>query len=55
MTEPADEVTSCPRGHADTTRVFTAVAVGSGTRSGPARTATAPAAGGGCCGGGCCG
>ena len=37
----------CPQGHAETTRVFTPVAVGG--------AAAAPAAGGGCCGGGCCG
>jgi putative FmdB family regulatory protein len=37
----------CPDGHAQTTRVFTAVAVGGA--SAPAPT------GGGCCGGGCCG
>lgn len=37
----------CPQGHAETSRVFTAVAVGSG--AGDAQPA------GGCCGGGCCG
>jgi putative FmdB family regulatory protein len=39
----------CPQGHAETSRVFTPVAVGG--------SAAAPAAagGGGCCGGGCCG
>ena len=41
----------CPQGHADTSRVFTPVAVGGG-----APAAAAPAApSGGCCGGGCCG
>ncbi len=42
--------TPCPDGHADTSRVWSPVAVGSG--------APAPAGaggGGGCCGGGCCG
>jgi putative FmdB family regulatory protein len=38
---------TCPDGHAETSRVFTPVAVGG--------TAAAPAASGGCCGGGCCG
>ena len=38
----------CPQGHAETSRLFTPVAVGG--------SAAAPApAGGGCCGGGCCG
>ena len=41
----------CPQGHAETSRVFTPVAVG-GAASGGA--AEAPASGG-CCGGGCCG
>ncbi|TCJ38554.1 MULTISPECIES: zinc ribbon domain-containing protein [unclassified Parafrankia] len=47
----------CPAGHAETSRVFSAVAVSRGA-SAPAM-ATAPATGGGgggaCCGGGCCG
>lgn len=38
---------ACPQGHAETSRVFTAVSVGG--------TAPAPAPAGGCCGGGCCG
>ncbi|MDP3714424.1 MAG: zinc ribbon domain-containing protein [Mycobacteriales bacterium] len=38
---------SCPDGHTDCSRVFTAVAVGG--------SAAAPAPAGGCCGGGCCG
>jgi putative FmdB family regulatory protein len=39
---------TCPQGHAETSRVFTPVAVGAG--------ASAPVPqGGGCCGGGCCG
>ena len=43
-----DAAAPCPQGHPDTSRVFTAVAVGG--------AAPAPAgAGGGCCGGGCCG
>lgn len=44
--EPATAV-ACPQGHEETSRVFTAVAVGG--------TAAAPAPAGGCCGGGCCG
>jgi len=47
--EYADVPTSCPSGHLETTRVFTAVAVGG------ASPAPAAAGGGGCCGGGCCG
>lgn len=39
----------CPSGHAETSRVFTPVAVGGGGSAAPAP------AGGGCCGGGCCG
>jgi putative FmdB family regulatory protein len=38
---------ACPQGHAETSRVFTPVAVGG--------TAAAQAPSGGCCGGGCCG
>ena len=49
LTEP-DTPAACPQGHADTSRVFTAVAV-AGSDGAPA--AAAPA--GGCCGGGCCG
>ena len=52
LSEPATEV-SCPAGHADTARVFTAVAVGGRAGSGPAPV-TPAAAGGACCGGGCC-
>lgn len=46
LDEP-DAPVPCPQGHADTGRVFTAVAVGG------ASAAAAPS--GGCCGGGCCG
>lgn len=51
LDEPVTTV-PCPAGHRETSRVFTAVAVGGSTTAGPA-----PAAGpaGGCCGGGCCG
>ena len=42
----------CPQGHAETSRVFTPVAVGGAVSGGAAE---APASGGGCCGGGCCG
>ncbi|WP_131744974.1 zinc ribbon domain-containing protein [Frankia sp. Cppng1_Ct_nod] len=57
ITEPAAVTTPCPGGHADTSRVFTAVAVtrgGSSTAAFSAPSASAPA-GGACCGGGCCG
>lgn len=41
---------SCPEGHGDVVRVWSAVSVGG------LATSTAPAAAsGGCCGGGCCG
>ncbi|HET9901938.1 MAG TPA: zinc ribbon domain-containing protein [Actinomycetes bacterium] len=48
--------TPCPRGHEDTTRVFTAIALG-GRAGSPAsgRDAAPPNPGAGCCGGGCCG
>jgi putative FmdB family regulatory protein len=52
VTEEALEV-RCPTGHADVTRLWSAVALG-GAKSGTA-AAPAPAASGGCCGGGCCG
>ncbi len=54
---------ACPSGHAETSRVFTPVAVGGAVRGavggavpgrGGGSAAPAPA-GGGCCGGGCCG
>jgi putative FmdB family regulatory protein len=45
----AEVAVACPDGHADASRVFTAVAVG-GTAGAPSSPA-----GGGCCGGGCCG
>ncbi|HEU5333795.1 MAG TPA: zinc ribbon domain-containing protein [Actinocrinis sp.] len=41
---------SCPDGHDDTVKLFSAVAVSTGAVS----SAPAPRAGGGCCGGGCC-
>jgi putative FmdB family regulatory protein len=50
LDEP-EQAVPCPGGHAETSRVFTAVAVGGS--SSPA--SAAPAAAGGCCGGGCCG
>ena len=55
--EYPDVPTSCPSGHLETSRVFTAVAVGGavGRAVGGASRAPAPAGGGGCCGGGCCG
>ncbi|MFG1923806.1 FmdB family zinc ribbon protein [Cryptosporangium sp. NPDC048952] len=48
--ESSPSVVPCPAGHADTSRVFSAVAVGGGAS---APMTAAPAAGG-CCGGGCC-
>jgi putative FmdB family regulatory protein len=50
--EEPETAVPCPAGHPETSRVFTAVAVG-GTAGGTA--AGAPAPSGGCCGGGCCG
>ncbi|MFD0029269.1 zinc ribbon domain-containing protein [Streptomyces sp. NPDC127172] len=47
---PAD----CPRGHDDTVKLLSTVAVG-GTASGSAPARPAGGGGGGCCGGGCCG
>lgn len=46
--EEPETAVACPDGHAQTSRVFTAVAVGGSA-------APAPSGGGGCCGGGCCG
>jgi putative FmdB family regulatory protein len=40
----------CPEGHADVSRVWSAVSVG-----GLATASVAAPSGGGCCGGGCCG
>ncbi|OHV35809.1 MULTISPECIES: FmdB family zinc ribbon protein [Pseudofrankia] len=48
---PASAV-SCPAGHAETSRVFAAVAVSRGV-SAPMRAPIPTAGGGGCCGGGC--
>lgn len=55
MSESVVGAVTCSRGHEDTTRVFSAVAVGG--RAAPIGSAapSAPSAGGGCCGGGCCG
>ncbi|WP_084702006.1 FmdB family zinc ribbon protein [Cryptosporangium arvum] len=49
--ESTPSVVLCPAGHAATSRVFSAVAVGGGASA----PAPAGSAGGGCCGGGCCG
>jgi putative FmdB family regulatory protein len=51
LDEPETAV-PCPQGHAQTSRIFTAVAVGGTSASAGARP---QAAAGGCCGGGCCG
>ncbi|MCK9875627.1 zinc ribbon domain-containing protein [Frankia sp. Ag45/Mut15] len=59
MTEPAPDGVLCPAGHAQTSRVFSAVAVGRGasasSSASAAAMAAAPSSGGSCCGGGCCG
>ncbi|MFF7139741.1 MULTISPECIES: FmdB family zinc ribbon protein [Streptomyces] len=44
---------SCPRGHEDTVKLLSTVAVG-GTASAPASAPRAGGPAGGCCGGGCC-
>ncbi|BFU42179.1 FmdB family zinc ribbon protein [Krasilnikovia sp. MM14-A1004] len=51
VTRPMREAsapTTCPRGHADTVKLLSTIAV-TGRGGAPA----APAGGGGCCGGGC--
>ncbi|MGF7234924.1 MAG: FmdB family zinc ribbon protein [Frankia sp.] len=59
ISEPAPATTSCPSGHDDTNRVFSAIAVNRGAAAGPSAPmpASVPSGGGGgaCCGGGCCG
>ena len=55
MTDVVRATVPCPQGHPDTTRVFSAVAVGGRAAGGAPDAATAPTTGGGCCGGGCCG
>ena len=54
MTETADGPVACPDGHEETSRVFTAVAVGGRAGTDGASLPVGPG-GGGCCGGGCCG
>jgi putative FmdB family regulatory protein len=49
VTDEATAVT-CPAGHGDVARVWSAISVG-GLAGAPAM---APAGGGGCCGGSCC-
>lgn len=50
--DPAD----CPRGHADTVKLLSTVALAGRASTRPAGVAAGPPAGaGGCCGGGCCG
>ncbi|MBA2552475.1 MAG: zinc ribbon domain-containing protein [Geodermatophilaceae bacterium] len=44
----------CPYGHADVTRVWSAVALAGAATGGPSPGRRAAPAGG-CCGGGCCG
>ncbi|MFZ5852794.1 MAG: FmdB family zinc ribbon protein [Actinomycetota bacterium] len=52
LSEPVGAIT-CPQGHPETSRIYSAVALGGRTA---ATGQPAPAAtGGGCCGGGCCG
>jgi putative FmdB family regulatory protein len=56
MSESTTAPASCPDGHTDTTRVFTAVSVGGRAGSAAPTPAAAPTpTAGGCCGGGCCG
>ena len=55
LTRPMSESgapAACPRGHTDTVRLLTAVAVG-GRSSGSASAPAAGGGGGGCCGGSC--
>ncbi|ABD09724.1 zinc ribbon domain-containing protein [Frankia sp. B2] len=50
-----DSAVSCPSGHTETSRIFSAIAVSRGSAT-PAPAMASPSAGGGaCCGGGCCG
>jgi putative FmdB family regulatory protein len=46
----ANAPATCPAGHDDTVKLFSAVAVGGRAQGGPGPAAS----GGGCCGGGCC-
>ncbi|MET9069113.1 FmdB family zinc ribbon protein [Streptosporangium sandarakinum] len=48
----SDEPASCPRGHDDTVRLLSTVAVTGASGGAAPRPA---GGGGGCCGGGCCG
>lgn len=50
--DDASAPAACPAGHAETSRVFTPVAVGGTVGAGSAGPAPS---GGGCCGGSCCG
>jgi putative FmdB family regulatory protein len=43
----------CPDGHDEVSRVWSAVAIGTGARGGEGASAAPLPAGGGCCGGGC--
>ncbi|HVU71984.1 MAG TPA: zinc ribbon domain-containing protein [Mycobacteriales bacterium] len=51
ISEDADAV-SCPSGHADVARIWSAVAV-MGRSGGASASAPVMSGGGGCCGGGC--
>ncbi|MFF6956405.1 zinc ribbon domain-containing protein [Streptomyces sp. NPDC088197] len=53
----SDAPTVCPKGHDDTVKLLSTVAVGSSSSSSSSSAGPAPASGnggGGCCGGGCC-
>lgn len=55
VTADAGDVT-CPQGHAEVSRVWSAVAItGSAKATAGARAAAPAPSGGACCGGGCCG
>lgn len=54
VTEDARPVT-CPHGHADVARIWSAINVGGLAAVGASATSGGGAPGAGCCGGGCCG
>ena len=56
MAEASDPA-SCPAGHPDTAKIFSAVSVGGSSAAGAASRGGSSGGGdggGGCCGGGCC-
>jgi putative FmdB family regulatory protein len=52
ITEDSSAVVTCPAGHPETSRVFSAVAVNRGATA-ASTGASVPAGGAGCCGGAC--